>query len=84
MVCLIGLFLLCTNIFAADGSDLLSGTDSDAWATLKGTGRNYLFLGEGVIGVIAYMVTKDIKKLLGLFVVAIFINLVIFFGHHQS
>lgn len=76
----IGLFLmvlLSTSVFADDGKDLIGGLDKDLLKTLNGSGRYYLYLIEGIIGLGAYMKTKNLLFLTGILVVACFFNIVI-------
>ena len=77
-VLLIGLMLfMSTTVFADDGKDIIGGLDKDLLTTLKGSGRYYLYLIEGVIGLGAYMKTKNLLFLSGILVVACFFNIVI-------
>lgn len=70
------LLAICGHAFA-DGSDLLSGTDQSAWATFQGTGKKYIYLGEGLLALFTYIKTKNVIALIGIVVVAIFINIIL-------
>lgn len=59
----------------ADGTDYLQGTDQGMDATITGTGKKYLYAGEFVVSVIAYIKSKNPAVLLGIIVVAIFFNI---------
>ena len=78
-----GLMSICLGAFA-DGDDLLKGTDASWWATFNGTGKNYLYAGEGVIALIAFMKTRNPGVLVGIVVVAVFINIVLYFAGQTS
>ncbi len=73
-ICLIG---MSAHAFADDGSDLLQGTDSSAWATFNGTGKKYIYLGEGLLALFTYIKTKNVLALIGIVIVAIFINIIL-------
>jgi len=80
-------FLLCLsacmialNAFASSGDDLLQGTDASWWATFNGTGKNYLYAGEGVIALLGFIKTRNPGVLVGIVVVAVFINIVLYFA----
>jgi len=68
----------------ASGDDLLQGTDASWWATFNGTGKNYLYAGEGVIALIAFIKTRNPGVLVGIVVVAVFINIVLYFAGQTS
>ena len=65
---------LASNAFAAD---LLAGTDTTLLDTLNGTGKKYLYIGECVVSLLAYIQTKNVVVLVGIIVVAIFFNIMI-------
>lgn len=74
----ISLILLSCSIEAfADGSDILQGTDASLWATLNGTGKKYIYAAEGILGLAAYMKTKNLLVLTGIVVVSIFFNIIL-------
>lgn len=73
-ICLIG---ISTHAFADDGGDLLQGTDTSAWATFNGTGKKYIYLGEGLLALFTYIKTKNVLALIGIVIVAIFINIIL-------
>lgn len=76
--CLLALALLIVASHAfADGTDFLQGTDQSAWATFNGTGKKYLYLGEGLLALFTYIKTKNVLALIGIVVVAIFINIIL-------
>lgn len=61
----------------ADGTDILQGTDASLWATLNGTGKKYIYAAEGILGMAAYMKTKNLLVLTGIVVVSIFFNIIL-------
>jgi hypothetical protein len=77
--CVLVLILLFLNshAFADSGSDLLQGTDQSAWATFEGTGKKYIYLGEGLLALFTYIKTKNVLTLIGIVVVAIFIDIIL-------
>lgn len=70
----ISLASLATQVFA---DDLLAGTETTLLETLKGTGKKYLYIGECVVSLLAYIQTKNVVVLIGIIVVAIFFNIMI-------
>jgi hypothetical protein len=73
---LVSLIGLCGSALA-DGTDILSGTDASLWATLNGTGKKYIYAAEGILGLAAYMKTKNLLVLSGIVVVSIFFNIIL-------
>lgn len=71
------LLLFMNHAFAESGADLLQGTDQSAWATFEGTGKKYIYLGEGLLALFTYIKTKNILTLIGIVIVAIFINIIL-------
>lgn len=65
---------LATQVFAAD---LLAGTETTLLETLQGTGKKYLYIGECVVSLLAYIQTKNVVVLIGIIVVAIFFNIML-------
>ena len=65
---------LATQVFAAD---LLAGTETTLMETLQGTGKKYLYIGECVVSLLAYIQTKNVMVLLGIIIVAIFFNIML-------
>lgn len=79
LLCGIVSFLIlgyCWTVFAG-GSDILQGTDASLWATLNGTGKKYIYAAEGILGLAAYMKTKNLLVLTGIVVVSIFFNIIL-------
>jgi hypothetical protein len=72
----IGLMGFCLSALA-NGSDILQGTDASLWATLNGTGKKYIYASEGILGLAAYMKTKNLLVLSGIVVVSIFFNIIL-------
>lgn len=68
---------VCLSTFADDGTDILKGTDASLWATLNGTGKNYIYAAEGILGLAGYMKTKNLLVLTGIVVVSIFFNIIL-------
>src|SRR3954469_19414278 len=74
----LGLAAWSLHAFAQQaGGDLLAGTDTSAKATLTGTGKVYLYLGEGVVALITYIKSRNPMVLTGIIVCAIFLNIII-------
>ena len=73
LVSLIGLW----GSALADGTDILAGTDASLWETLNGTGKKYIYAAEGILGLAAYMKTKNLLVLTGIVVVSIFFNIIL-------
>ena len=61
----------------ASGQDILAGTTATLDTTLRGTGRHYLYLAEGITALIAYIRSKNVVLLGGIVVVAIFLNVLL-------
>ena len=80
---LLGIATWSLHAFADPNSDFLAGTDTGAWATLNGTGKKYVYLIEGIVGLGAYIKTKNLLALAGIVVVAVFINIIIKIGAGQ-
>ena len=74
MIFLLGIISTCY----ADGSDLLDGTGSDLIATLMGSRfKMFVYIGEGLLSLIAFIKTKNPLILFGIIVVAFFFNLIL-------
>jgi hypothetical protein len=76
-VAVLSLVGLVTQAFADAGTDLLSGTEASLLATLKGTGKKYIYITEGIVALIAYITTRNFMVLIGIIVVAIFFNVML-------
>ncbi len=74
VLAVISLTSLATQVFA---TDLLVGTEANLLETLKGTGKKYLYIGECVVSLLAYIQTKNVVVLVGIIVVAVFFNIMI-------
>jgi hypothetical protein len=61
----------------ADGTDILAGTDASLWETLNNTGKKYIYAIEGILGLAAYMKTKNLMVLTGIVAVSIFFNIIL-------
>ncbi len=72
----ISVMSICLDALA-DGTDILNGTDASLWATLNGTGKKYIYASEGILGLAAYMKTKNLLVLSGIVVVSIFFNIIL-------
>ncbi|OGT67602.1 MAG: hypothetical protein A3J38_10145 [Gammaproteobacteria bacterium RIFCSPHIGHO2_12_FULL_45_9] len=77
-VCL-GCLVFCSVVLAG-GSDLLDGTDSSFWATFNGTGKKYVYAGEGILALVTYIRTRNVMALGGMVVVSVFINILLKFA----
>ena len=74
VVCLLSMISTCY----ADGSDLLEGTGNDLIATLMGSRfKMFVYIGEGLLSLIAFIKTKNPLILFGIIVVAFFFNLIL-------
>jgi hypothetical protein len=74
LVCLLGIISTCF----AEGSDLLDGTGGDLIATLMGSRfKMFVYIGEGLLSLIAFIKTKNPLILFGIIVVAFFFNLIL-------
>jgi len=76
-LCLAVLIMSLCAAALADGTDILQGTDASLWATLNGTGKKYIYASEGILGMAAYMKTKNLLVLSGIVVVSIFFNIIL-------
>lgn len=76
IISLIYLLCVCTNVFA-DDTDILAGTATGLTNTLKGTGKTYLYIAEGILSLAAYIKTKNLLFLAGIVVVATFFNIML-------
>ncbi len=76
LLLLVGLIGLCSSALA-DGTDILAGTDASLWETLNHTGKKYIYAAEGILGLAAYMKTKNLLVLTGIVVVSIFFNIIL-------
>jgi len=65
---------------ADSGTDLLEGTDQSFWATFNGTGKKYLYAGEGILALITYIKSKNVAALIGVIVISVFINILLKFA----
>ena len=72
----VGVMGICLSALA-DGTDILQGTDASLWLTLNGTGKKYIYAAEGILGLAAYMKTKNLLVLTGIVVVSIFFNIIL-------
>lgn len=63
--------------WAADAKDLLQPGDATVKATFgqDSSMMTWLLIGEVVTGILAYVITKNIKVLFGVIVLSVFINI---------
>ena len=73
-VTIVSITSLAPQAFAAD---LLAGTQNMLMETLQGTGKTYLYIGECIVSLLAYIQTKNVLVLLGIIVVAVFFNVML-------
>ena len=52
----LAVLFMCMRAFA-DGTDLLAGTEADLVATVKGTGKTYLYVSELIVA--SYLAVKS-------------------------
>ena len=76
MLAVLSLASLTTYAFAV-GVDLLSGTEENLVATISGSGKKYLYIAEGITGLIAGITTKNWAVLIGIIVVAVALNILL-------
>ena len=62
----LGLFFASMHVFAADGQDLLAGTDGDLIKTVTGTGKTYLYLAELIFASVGFIKTRNPTVFLGI------------------
>ena len=74
---IISLCCFAGHAFAGDQGDILAGTDKSLGVTLNKTGRNYIYIAEGLLSLAMYIKTKNLLVLTGIVVVAIFLNVVL-------
>ena len=75
-VAVLSIASLATHAFAA-GTDLLSGTEANLVETLNKTGKKYLYIAEGITALVTGIMTKNWVVLIGIIVVAVFLNIVL-------
>lgn len=76
VLAVLSLASLATHAFAA-GTDLLSGTEANLVETLNKTGKKYLYIAEGITALVTGIMTKNWVVLIGIIVVAVFLNIVL-------
>lgn len=74
---LTGLMLLCRHAFAADGTDLLAGTDVDLIQTVKGTGKKYIYIAELIIASIGFIKTRNPTVFAGILALSVGFNVLL-------
>lgn len=57
--------------------DLLNGTTAAAKDTLNGSFKTYAYITEGIMAIAAYIKTKNLLVLIGIAVLAFFLNTVL-------
>jgi hypothetical protein len=72
-----GLMLACTYAFAAEGRDLLEGTDADLIKTIHGTGQTYLYVAEIIIAAVGFIKTRNPTMFFGILVLSIGFNVLL-------
>lgn len=66
--------------FASDNLDQLSGTDASLKATLKGTGKTYIYIIEGLVAIFWYIKTRNLMHCTGIVAVSIFLDVIFHFA----
>ncbi len=76
IICII-LILISNHVFA---KDLLAGTDTDIKDTMKGTGKNWLYILDGGAALLLFIERHNPKIFMSILGVGIFLNIVMFFA----
>jgi len=58
-------------------NDLLQGTETAAKDTLNGSFKTYAYITEGIMAMAMYIKTKNLLVLIGIVIVAFFLNTVL-------
>jgi len=74
------LLLLVVDDQISFAKDLLEGSQDILIETLEGTGKKYIYLAEGILSIAAYIKTKNLLVLMGIIIVAMFLNIVLKFA----
>lgn len=77
VLAVVSLTSLAAQAFGEEAKDLLKGTEDTLMKTLEGTGKKYLYIGECIVSLLAYIQTKNFMVLLGIIIVAIFFNIML-------
>ncbi|CAN5421763.1 hypothetical protein BH10PSE19_BH10PSE19_00190 [soil metagenome] len=70
----------CGHAYAVGDDDYLKDTDKGLKATIKGTGKTYVYIGEGIAAIIGYITTKKISMFFGILIIAIFFDVLFHFA----
>ncbi len=65
---------LMPMLSTGQGTDLLANTSADLVATVFGEGKRYIYLGEGLFALMAYIKTRNLMVFGGIFIVSVFLN----------
>ncbi len=78
IILMLSLMGLVMQVFAED--DLLKGSEKELLATIKGTGKIYVYLSEGIVAIVSYIGTKNIFVFFGVIIISIFFNVLFLFA----
>jgi len=65
------------HAFAAEGIDLLAGTDADLIKTITGTGKTYLYISELIIASVGFIKTRNPMIFLGILALSVGFNVLL-------
>lgn len=71
------LMLVCRHAFAAEGTDLLAGTETDLIATIKGTGKKFLYAAELIIATYGFVKTRQPSVFMGILALSVGFNILL-------
>lgn len=74
VVAVLSLAGLATHAF---GDDLLSGTETSLFDTLKGTGKKYIYATECIVALLTGIITRNWMACTGVVIVAVFFNVML-------
>ena len=77
LLLMIPLMLLMVWLEPTFADDLLNGTTAAAKDTLNGSFKTYAYITEGIMAIAAYIKTKNLLVLIGIAVLAFFLNTVL-------
>ncbi len=69
--------LLFVSTASAEGKDLLISIMPDIKSTISGTGKSLIYVGEGIVAIVAYIRKRNVTEFLGILAVMIFVGFVI-------
>jgi branched-subunit amino acid transport protein len=75
-----GVLFMQEFAFAADNSDVLSGTDGSLKATVKGTGKSYIYIIEGLVAIYYLIKTRNLMHCTYIVGISIFLDVIFHFA----